>query len=113
MTITPPARPLPRGAPRVASEPLDEPLVVVGVDERGDTLSEVVDILEELGPQAPLLERPHERLGDAVALGLADEGGVVDDAEPADRSLEVLGAILGEFNQSSQHQLAGPRVGTR
>ena len=48
----------------------------------------------EPSPQALLLQGPDEALGHAVALGLADEGGVVLDAQPVEGTLEVVGPVL-------------------
>jgi hypothetical protein len=48
---------------------------LLGLDEGGDALSEVVDIIEEPGPEALLLNGPHEPFGHSVALRLTDEGG--------------------------------------
>jgi hypothetical protein len=49
---------------------LDEPLGVVGLDEAGHRLAEVVDVVVEPSPQALLLEGLDPALGAAVALGL-------------------------------------------
>ena len=57
------------------AQAFDEPLVVVGLDEGGDPLAEIVHVLEEPRPEALLLDGPHEAFGHAIALGLADEGG--------------------------------------
>lgn len=54
------------------AEPLDEPLGVVADDELADEPSRLGEILKAMQIQALLLERPHEALDDAVALGLAD-----------------------------------------
>jgi hypothetical protein len=51
-------------------------------------------VLEERGPQALLFEGPHEAFGHSVALGLTDEGRVVGDAQPSERSLEVPRSVL-------------------
>lgn len=67
---------------------LDEPLGVVGGDEGGHRLAQVVDIVVEPGPEALLLKGLDSPLGAAVALGLADIGGVVGDAQPAQRAGE-------------------------
>jgi hypothetical protein len=74
---------------------LDEPLVVVELGPGSDGLAEVVDGVIQLGPQALLFEGADEPFGTAVGFGLADEGGIVCDAEPGDRSDEVVGPVLG------------------
>src|SRR5262245_46619607 len=51
-------------------EPLDEPFVVVAVDERGDHSACLLERLEAVEVEALLLQRPHKALDDAVALGL-------------------------------------------
>src|SRR5262245_39303911 len=53
------------------SEPLDQPLVVVALDELGDHVPGLLERLEPMEREALLLQRPHEALDDAVALGLA------------------------------------------
>lgn len=52
------------------AEALDEPLVVVGLDERRHELTKFVDVGAKPGPQALFLEGPDEAFGHAVALGL-------------------------------------------
>src|ERR1700733_15640745 len=76
------------------AQAFDEPLVVVGLDEGGNGLAEVVDIVTEPSPQALLLQGADEALGHAVALGLSDEGGIVLDAQPVEGALEVMGSVL-------------------
>lgn len=73
------------------AQAFDEPLVVVGLDEGGDALSEVIDIVEEPGPEALLLDGP--QFCHSVALRLTDEGSVVFDAQPGQRPLEVPGSV--------------------
>src|SRR5512132_804886 len=53
------------------AEALDQPLVVVAVDERGNHPARRLQRLEAMQVEALLLERPHEPLDHAVALGLA------------------------------------------
>ena len=74
----------------------DEPLVVVGLDESGDRLPKVVDFIITLEPcpQALLFQGADEALSHAVALGFADEGGVVFDAQPVEGTLEVVSPVL-------------------
>ena len=76
------------------AEPADQPLGVVGVDEDGHRLAELVDGVVQLGPQALLFQGADPAFGAAVGLRLAQEGGVVGDAQPADRSQEVARAVL-------------------
>lgn len=73
---------------------LDEPLGVVSGDEAGHGLAEVVDVVVQPGPEALLLEGLDPVLGATVALGLADMGGVVGDAQSAQRAEEVGRAVL-------------------
>src|SRR5215472_19363352 len=54
------------------AEPLDEPLGVVARDELADDPARLGETLEAMEIEALLLERPHEPLDDAIALGLAD-----------------------------------------
>src|SRR5262245_40030529 len=58
-----------RGRPM--AEPLDEPFGVVPSDELRDDDVCLLEALELMQIDALLLERAHEPLGDAVALGLA------------------------------------------
>ena len=76
------------------AQAFDEPLVVVGLDEGGDSLAEIVRVLEEPRPEALFLDGPHETFGHAIALGLADEGSIVLDTQPVEGALEVVGPIL-------------------
>src|SRR5206468_96470 len=54
------------------AEPLDEPLGVVARNELADDPARLGEALEAMEIEALLLERPHEPLDDAIALGLAD-----------------------------------------
>src|SRR5499426_765467 len=54
------------------AESLDEPFGVVARDELADDPARVGEALEAMEIEALLLERAHEALDDAVALGLAD-----------------------------------------
>ena len=54
--------------------PLEEPAVVVALDEGPDHLSGLLEGFEVVQMDALLLERPDEALGDAVALRLAHVG---------------------------------------
>jgi hypothetical protein len=74
--------------------PLDEPLGVVELDEVGDGVAEVVEVVVEPGPQALFFEGLDPSFGAAVGLGFAEVGGVVGDAEPAQRALEVDRPVL-------------------
>jgi len=70
------------------AEALDEPLVVVKIDESGDTCPSLLEVFEVEEPEAFLLHGPHETLGHAVALGLGDEGVGEFDSEPARLAFE-------------------------
>src|SRR5450830_814821 len=77
------------------AEALDEPLVVVKIDERGNMCPSLLEILEIEEPEAFLLHRSHEALGHAVALGLGDEGVGEFDSEPARLAFEDVRCVLG------------------
>jgi hypothetical protein len=51
-------------------------------------------VVVQLDPQALLLEGADPALGAAVGLRLTKERGVIRDAQPGDRALEVARAIL-------------------
>src|SRR6516165_2062609 len=54
------------------AKPLDEPLGVVARNELADDPVRLGETLKAVKIEALLLERPHEPLDDAIALGLAD-----------------------------------------
>jgi hypothetical protein len=58
---------------------LDQPQVVVTVDEAGDGLAELVNGVVQLSPQALLFEGADPALGAAVGLRLAQERRVVSE----------------------------------
>ena len=66
------------------AEPCDQPLGVIGINEPGDGLAELVDGVVQLRPQALLFEGADPALGAAVGLRLTQERGVVGDAQPAE-----------------------------
>ena len=70
------------------AEALDEPLVIVKINEVGDLSSSLFEAREVEEPEAFLLHRPHEALGHSVALGLGDEGVGEFDSEPARLAFE-------------------------
>ena len=72
----------------------DQPLGVVGLDEAGHGLAELVDAVVQVDPQALLFAGADPSLGAAACPRLAQERGVVADAQPGDRAQEVAGAIL-------------------
>jgi hypothetical protein len=74
---------------------LDQPRGVVAVDEAADGLAQLLDGVVQLDPQALLLEGADPAFGAAVGFRLAQERGIVGDAEPADRAQEVARAVLG------------------
>jgi hypothetical protein len=53
------------------AEAFDQPLTVVELNEGGDGLAQLVDVLVGAGPQALLLEGLDPSLGAAVALRLS------------------------------------------
>jgi hypothetical protein len=97
LTITRPPEPSPdeRLSWCGVAQALDEPLVVVSLDEGGRLVSRVGRVLVEPGPEALRLERPDESFGHAVVPGFAHEGDVVFDPGPSraspglDRGLRV------------------------
>ena len=80
---------------RAVAVMLDEPAVAIGRDEGPDPGRELVDDLRGPAPDALLLERLDEPLGAAVAGWLADVGGRVGEAEPAQCALEMRARVLG------------------
>src|SRR4051794_8983222 len=81
-----------RGAVAV---PGDEPGGVVVGDEVLQLAAQLFDGVEGMHPQEVLLQGANEAFGDAVAFGLADEGGRALEAEEADLVLEVAGQVVG------------------
>src|SRR3954453_14365065 len=81
-----------RGAVAV---PGDEPGGVVVGDELLQPAPQVLDGLEGVHPEEVLLEGADEAFRDAVALGLADEGGRALEAEEGNLVLEVAGQVVG------------------
>src|ERR1035437_950433 len=76
------------------AEALDEPLVIVKIDESGDTCPSLLEVFEIEEPEAFLLHGPHETLGHAVALGLGNEGVGEFDSEPARLAFEDVRCVL-------------------
>ena len=74
--------------------PLEEPAVVVAVDEGPDHRSGLLEGFEVVQIDALFLERPEEALRDAVALRFTHVGGRGADAEPLDLGLELPGPVL-------------------
>src|SRR5450830_240935 len=77
------------------AEALDEPLVIVKINEVGDLSPCLLEILEIEEPEAFLLHRSHEALGHAVALRLGDEGVGEFDSEPSRLAFEDVRCVLG------------------
>src|SRR5215831_9161155 len=77
------------------TEPLDQPLRVVAGDELPDDHPRLLQILEPVEVQTLLLECPHEALGDAVALWLADVRGADRNAQPLHLVNPGIGDVLG------------------
>ena len=67
---------------------LDEPGFIVAPGELDERDEKFLDGVEGSDPQQIFLQRPHEPLGDAIALWFADEGRRGFDAEAFDLSLE-------------------------
>src|SRR3954454_15537891 len=80
-----------RGAVAV---PGDKPGGVVVGNEVLQPAAQLFDGVEGMHPKEVLFQGANEALGDAVALGLADEGGRALDAEEADLVLEVAGHVV-------------------
>jgi hypothetical protein len=95
-----------RGAVAV---PGDEPGGVVVGDDVPRPAAQIADGLEGAHPQEVLLERADEALGDAVAVGLADEGGRARDAEPTDLGLEVARQVVRAVVVAQRQPLRGVR----
>src|SRR6478735_492056 len=57
--------------------------------------AQLFDGVEGMHPEEVLLQGADEAFGDAVALGLADEGGRALDAEEGDLVLEVARHVVG------------------
>src|SRR5262245_55910737 len=76
------------------AEPLDKPLAVVAPDELPDDPPRVGEVLETMEIEALLLERAHEALDDAVALGLPDVRGRDRHAQPLHLVDPRIGDIL-------------------
>jgi hypothetical protein len=79
------------------AEALDEPLVVVEINEVGDLSPCLLEVFEVEEPEAFLLHGPHETLGHAVALGLGDEGVGEFDSEPARLAFENVGCVGAQW----------------
>ena len=59
------------GVGRLEPVPLDEPRAVVGLAEREQCLTQLLDGVEGVHPEQVLLQGADEAFGDAVTLGLA------------------------------------------
>src|SRR5262245_39665871 len=71
-----------RGRRRAMSQPFDEPLVVIALNEGSNDRAGLVERAEPMDPEALFLQRPHEAFDHAVALWLANERGTVRNPEP-------------------------------
>src|SRR5450756_1811900 len=76
------------------AEALDEPLVIVKINEVGDLSPCLLEVFEIEEPKAFFLHGPHETLSHAVALGLGDEGVGEFDSEPSRLTLENMRCVL-------------------
>ena len=75
--------------------PLDQPRGVVGLNEAGHGLAELVHGVVQLGPQALLFEGADPALSATVGLRLTQERRAVGDPEPGQRAGEMGRAVLG------------------
>ena len=75
-------------------EALDAPMVVVVVHEICNGLVDLLGVSEDTAVDSLLLEGLDEALGDAVALGLGDEGEALGDAPVGDLVEEVVAGVL-------------------
>src|SRR5262249_8013353 len=75
-------------------EPLDEPLVVVALDELRDHSTGLLERLEAVEVEALLLQGPHEALDDAIALRFAHVRGRDRNPEPLDLVDPGVGDVL-------------------
>src|SRR4249919_1537371 len=82
MTITPPRRGWRVCLWCVVALSFDQPLGVLELDEVGDSLAEVVEVVVEPGPEALLLEGLDPAFGAAIGLGFTDVGRVVEYPQP-------------------------------
>ncbi len=90
------------------AQALDEPFVVVGLDERENRLAQAVNVVGEFGPLALLFEGPDVAFGHAVALGLTDEGGVAFDPERVTLLKRFRSGKVGLVAIAQQIDLATP-----
>src|SRR5215213_8503647 len=74
--------------------PLDQPSGVVGLAEREQRRTQLLDGVEGPHPEQALLQGADEAFGAAVALRRADEGGRAFDPEEGDLLPEVVGHVL-------------------
>jgi len=73
---------------------LNQPLVVVPLDEGTDDCTSLVERGESMEPHALLFQRAHEALDDAVAFWFADKRRAVRDPEPCELGPKRVGHIL-------------------
>ena len=76
------------------AEALEEPLLVVELDEGRDGVADLVDVAVRPCPEALFLEGLDPPFGAAVTFGLAGKGGRVLEPEPCQGAGEVRGAVL-------------------
>src|SRR5512144_202908 len=68
-----------------------QPVLIVAIEVGPDGGADLLDVLEDASENDLLLQRTDESLGDAVGLGLADEGEAGRHPEELQLVLEVLG----------------------
>src|SRR4030095_13715458 len=83
-----------RGRRFPMSQPFDQPLVVIALDEGRNDGATLVERVEPMEPEALFLQRAHEALDDTVALRLADERWTMRDPEPRELAAKCVGEIL-------------------
>ena len=72
----------------------DQPVFIIVARESVESLAQFLDGVKDADPQQVLLEGADEALGDAIALGFADEGRRGFDAQTTDFVLEVARHIV-------------------
>jgi len=73
---------------------LNDPLLIVAFAPALQGPIKFAEVMTVMDPQQLLLERAHEPLGDAVALGRSHEAGARFDAEERELVLEVIADVL-------------------
>src|SRR5688500_17787936 len=74
--------------------PLDDPALVVGLPEREQRQTQLLDGVEAADPQQILLQHAHKSFGAAIPLRLAHEGRRALDAQKGQLLLEIVADVL-------------------